>query len=365
MLMMIDDSIVDAAVEKDSLALQVLQNLAASQTMGYHIIWSSRRNLKQIIKITELSQNDRAIYYSILKSYATSASTYTSIDFYALVSVQEKSNRYNDHIVINPKEMQNFNFVCQTNVLAENMEDGYFFKYIGDYFIRKSKIHSISLCYNVDMGGGDTTAVKYCEYAKKSAMLCLSILDGDKKYKDGKYGDTYKKTLKEDFRKPFNCSLYGTTLVREVENLLPSFLYMNDSNYKKHEIVENNMDFDKSFFDLKEGLYYKRLWEESERNYWKFVFKNYEEVQKRITLAQELIGLSSSAQEYKEVVGKEVIISGFGSKLFSYILTNKSEELGSINNEDLNPIALKHEWDKIGGLMLKWCCSTNVKKVRL
>ena len=152
MLMMIDDSIVDAAVEKDSLALQVLQNLATSQAMGYHIIWSSRRNLKQIIKITELSQNDRAIYYSILKSYATSASTYTSIDFYALVSVQEKSNRYNDHIVINPKEMQNFNFVSQTNVLAENMDDGHFFKYIGDYFIRKSKIHSISLCYNVDMG---------------------------------------------------------------------------------------------------------------------------------------------------------------------------------------------------------------------
>lgn len=113
MLMMIDNSIVDAAVEKDSLALQVLQNLATSQAMGYHIIWSSRRNLKQIIKITELSQNDRAIYYSILKSYATSASTYTSIDFYALVSVQEKSNRYNDHIVINPKEMQNFNFVSQ------------------------------------------------------------------------------------------------------------------------------------------------------------------------------------------------------------------------------------------------------------
>ena len=34
MLMMIDDSIVDAAVEKDSLALQVLQNLATSQAMG-------------------------------------------------------------------------------------------------------------------------------------------------------------------------------------------------------------------------------------------------------------------------------------------------------------------------------------------
>lgn len=90
MLMLIDDSIVDAAVEQDSWALQVLQNLATSQTMGYHIIWSSKRNLKQIIKITELSQNDRAIYYSILKSYATSASTYISVDFYALVSVQEK-----------------------------------------------------------------------------------------------------------------------------------------------------------------------------------------------------------------------------------------------------------------------------------
>lgn len=109
--MMIDDSIVAAAVEKDSLALQVLQNLATSQAMGYHIIWSSRRNFKQIIKITELSQNDRAIYYSILKSYATSASTYTSIDFYALVSVQEKSNRYNDHIVITRKR-------CKTLTLS-------------------------------------------------------------------------------------------------------------------------------------------------------------------------------------------------------------------------------------------------------
>ena len=68
--MMIDDSIVDAAVEKDSLALQVLQNLATSQTMGYHIIWSSRRNLKQIIKITDLrsvKQSLREKYKTILK----------------------------------------------------------------------------------------------------------------------------------------------------------------------------------------------------------------------------------------------------------------------------------------------------------
>ncbi len=261
--------------------------------------------------------------------------------------------------------MQTFNFVSQTNVLAENMDDSYFFKYIGDYFIRKSKICGIRLCYNNDMGGGDTTSVKYCEYAGKSEVLCLSILDGDKKYAGSKYGDTYEKTMKEDRREPFNCSLYGTTMVREVENLLPSFLYMNDSNYKRHEIVENGMDFDMSFFDLKEGLYYKRLWEESERNYWKSVFKDIEKVQEKIALAQELAGLSGSVQEYKDVVGKDVVVSGFGSKMFSYILANKSEELENINFEDLNSIALKQEWDKIGGLMMKWCCSTNVKKVRL
>lgn len=365
MLLLIDDSIVDAAADRNAWALQVLQNLATSQTMGFHIFWSSRRNLRLITQIEELSRNDRIIYNSILKSYATSASTYSSIGFYALVSVQEKSNRYNDHIVINPKEMPNFNFVCQTNILAENMDDGKFFQFIGDYFIKKSQLESISLCYNVDMGGGDTTAVKYCDYATKSATLCLSILDGDKKYADGQFGDTYKKTLKEDKYKPFNCSLYGTTKVREVENLLPSFLYMNDTNYKRHEIVENNMDFDKSFFDLKEGLYYKRLWEEPERNYWKNVFKDYEQIQKRILLAQELIGLSASLQDYKDVVGKDVIIPGFGSKLFSYVLCNKSEELRKIRNEDLCYPSLKQEWDKIGDLMMKWCCSIKVKKVRL
>ena len=366
MLIWIDKSIAERAQKEDAFALQVIQSLATAQSSGFHILWAEKGVLKVLAKIENLSNNDRLIFYSILKKYATSASAYKKINFYMLVTFREKTRREINCITINPEEVPTFNYVSKVNVLAENLDDATLFEYIGKYYLRKNNmIGNVSICCTKDMGGGDTTAKKYKEYSIQKEMYCLAILDGDKKYKNGKFGDTYKKVKKEDKGNPFNCFCYGTVRVMEVENLLPYFLFWDEDNYKNSDIITKGVLFDMSYFDLKEGLSFRRLWDDAERHYWQEVFRKNADLICQLELAQELKEMSKSSKEYKDLVDKEIVIGGFGSKLFSYVLKNKKTELENIEDTSLLTRQQQEEWEEIGKLVVSRCCCVKVDKVTL
>lgn len=363
MLIEIDESVANKASSGDTNALFVLQKLATSQRNGFHIVWATRKVLKQIVQLPELSNLDNNTYSSILNKYSTITSEYKKIGFYTIVTYATSSHQTTDYIVINPKENPQFCFEGKTKLLTENLMDASFFKYIANFW--KGKIglsRHITVEYDKEPGGGDTTAQKYEDYAKNRDCFCLAVLDGDKRHPAASYGDTYQKVQKKHRTyQPFNCSYYGTGELLEVENLIPQELYLTDTNYKHNTIVSRPLTFDMSFFDLKEGLKYKKLGDHVTRDYWRGILNGYPDLLECIDLAEIIRNGCTNSDEYNKECGDDKVIEGFGSKLFDHVLNTKVDDLKKVKDADLTPSQFS-EWNRIGDFVVKWCCATKLNK---
>lgn len=363
MLIEIDVSVADSAVQGNDLSKRTLQLLATSQSMGYHILWANRITLKKIISLSCLSDHDINIYRSILNKYVTVSSDYNKIGFKLLITTNQHTGIFQDKIVLNPLQNKDFNYVNKTRLLAENLLDTDLFKYIGVFSLREQGLeNTINLVFEPDMGGGDTTYTKYNDYVNKMEILCVCILDGDRKHDDANapFGKTYRKvkTIHEKLN-PFNCVCYGTEKLHEIENLIPHDLYLTDTNYKNNQIIKEQLNFDMSFFDIKEGLKYKNIIDLKELDYWKKILKPYSSVIEQIEAAENLMQLDLAS--YKKVFENDVFIKGFGSNLLNYVL-NKYKDKLEITTKNMLTHSQQYEWEIIGKYIVQWCCAVTLPK---
>lgn len=366
MLIEIDESIATSAKLGNQNSLQALHLIATSQSMGYHIVWAQRKTLKLILTISQLGPYDLNIYNIILKKYVTKTSDYKKITFRTIITNRFTTSYNINGIIINPDEVPNFNYVNRTVILAENLSDINFFEYIALYYLKEINLNkSINIEFDKQLGGGDTTSTEYEKYSVQKERFCLCILDGDRKYDSptALYGQTYKnvKTIADKIGS-FNCIYYGTQRVLEIENLIPSLLYLSDSNYKNEQIIRDNLLFDLSFFDLKEGIKYKSLIDPNVLTYWKRILASYNNLINDINLIEELI--NNNVQEFRKAYEKEVIIKGFGSKLLETVLSRHKAKLQNIISKDLTPNQI-FEWNLIGKHIIHWCCAINIPKISL
>lgn len=363
MLIEIDDSVVRSALQDDKDSIRALQLIASAQSLGYHIVWAKRSVLKKIVSLSSLSTHDINIYGTILNKYATITSDYNKIGFRLLVTTIMTTSIGNNQISLNPKEFPNFNYVNRTNLLAENLSDTILFNYIGNYFVYINNLeYAIKIEFEEELGGGDTTNTKYAKYVKDAEKLCICILDGDRKYDDtnAPYGETYKKVKKcHDANKPFNCMYYGTEKLLEVENLIPCSFYLTDTNFKNKQIVKEQLQFDLSFFDLKEGLKYKCITDKNILNYWKKILDSNRSIIKEIETAEYF--MNEDIELYKKTFEKGIFIEGFSNNLLGCVLKNKEKELKSVSTKDLTHSQI-HEWNVIGKYIMQWCCAVRIPK---
>lgn len=363
MLIEIDDSVVESALHDDIDSIRALQLIASAQSLGYHIVWAERLVLKKIVSLSSLSVHDINIYGSILNKYTTITSDYNKIGFRLIVTTAMATNAESSRILLNPKEFPNFNYVNRTNLLAENLSDTTLFKYIGHYYVCDNNLeNAIKIEFEEELGGGDTTNTTYMKYVMDAEKLCICILDGDRKYDDinAPYGETYKKVIKcHDKNKPFNCMCYGTEKLLEIENLIPCSLYLTDTNYKNKQIVKEHLQFDFSFFDLKEGLKYKSIIDKNILNYWKKILDSNKNIIKEIETAEYF--MNEDIDLYKKTFESGVFIEGFGNNLFGRVLMSKENELKSISTNDLTNSQI-HEWNVIGKYIMQWCCAVRMPK---
>lgn len=364
MLIEIDISVVDCASKGELHSVRALQSIATSQSYGYHVVWAQRNTLKKIVALSMLSDLDISIYRSILNKYATITSDYKKINFRLLVSTLQTTKIESNQIIINPNQYPNFNYVNRAQLLAENLLDINLFRYIGLFFLRECKLeNTIKLEFDDELGGGDTTHTNYKKHVDNSEKFCLCILDSDREYENSTYGNTFKKVQKcHNNSKPFNCMCYGTEKLREIENLIPYYLYLSDSNYQHTQIVKEQLKFDLSFFDLKEGLKCKCITDQNSLNYWRNVLSSYKHIIDNIDAAVSF--MNTDIDEYKRVYDKEVFIEGFGVNLLKHILNSKKSELEKITTKELTDSQV-HEWNRIGKLMLYWGCAVTIPKIPL
>ncbi len=359
MLIEIDKSVLTEAQNGNQTAFDVLNDLAVAQKKCYHALWADARILEGILKLPKTKLGDRLqIYYGLFKSIRTRKKFYNSVLTKVIVSFNENTRRENNIIYIKPSDKESFSFYKST-LLTENLNDGDIFEYILLWYMRK---HQLTVSYNIDkqMGGGNTTADVYIEYAeKKKDRFCLCIADSDikadiQKLLDAKlisngekppYGETYSKIISYDKKNlPFNCACYCFERVLEIENLIPYFIIANDSNYK-HIATELHSKTDLSFFDFKDGLSNKTLKKPKynyAEKYWKtLIFKN-----------------------NGTILNTEPILQGFGNELLRHILDKHKDDL-SIIDDDMLTDAQKYEYEEIGKRIFSWCCAMKITRSKV
>lgn len=223
MIFSIETDIIDAAVSSDDVALDVLHQCAIAINRGKHIVEIKIPDVKKLLNLKDkFSMQELSAFDTVSKKYVQLGYLNSLVTIKCIVTFNKKTEKVGNIIYLNPTDNRSFEFFEETHLLVENIEDAFFFKYLTDYFQRKQKTMSCSVCSYKLMGGGDTTS-KVVEYEMDlQEHFVLAIADSDKHYpNDPHLGETASKIKSCLSSNPFNCHLYHMTKVCEIENLIP------------------------------------------------------------------------------------------------------------------------------------------------
>lgn len=372
MLYIVDESCLSALQEKNIDCIGCLEELANSRRKCHILLGGERRILFEIAKSRELSTHARAVY----KKLANNASEYKiyleSVSKYCRVVANEKrigkKTDGNKEIIIIPTNlMKERSFSEVVIFLGENVIDTQFYKYIGQYYLRKQNCGNINIAFEKRTGGGSTIASELEMILKDEQRLFFCIVDSDRK--DGKspfYGDTREKV--ESVLKNFSQNLGEVVFleVHEVENLIPyKIINQIASNIPASSGAIKFMDFLRKstsvddaplrYFDIKGGLPKKNfiLLEEDMDRIKRF--SRLEEYRKYWMQYLNEYGII----DLRNIDGN-VIVSGISKNILKHALTYME---GVYNKGQIDDVVIddyiKEEWDKIGEKVFTWGCVGN------
>lgn len=283
------------------------------------------------------------------------------------VVTYKKLNPQNDIIIVDPHDESNFEPYTKCRVLTEHINDSAFFEYLVRFYKNTHNLSKCKTCFDPLMGGGFTTADILMHEVCNREHFCLVISDSDKKWPNGKNGETAIKIENVmNSLKPFNCYFYVMKDVMEIENLIPKKVFdviaCERFGYKK--IFEK----ESSYFDMKKGLCISDLYNDRICKYWKELLKdepiNFSE---RDTAKKNSKNKEAYLKEIKDKHYANQLCAGFGTDLLEMcVLKDKNvahpevvDILNNIKREDLTDAQLK-EWMNIGQIMFSWTCCSRV-----
>jgi hypothetical protein len=362
MLIEICEDIVIAAEKNKKSAISVLEKISFAYKYGKHIIYVKYPLLIRIIKIQNLSKGVRKLYSELKSKNTFLGSIYNAVNFKTMITYSVSSHREQNLIIINPDEHNCFEFYEETHLLVENLIDSSFFNFCIEFYKRQRSIKCETLFYPLQ-GGGDPIDKVYDLEVRIKQHFCIAITDSDKLYPNANIGQTASKIQKVDRRNsPFNCSIYVMNELREIENLIPFHIIKLNTNYKHADIIENNINFNFSYFDFKEGLKIAKMYNQDSFDYWKSNIcpSNPQFIQKFNDIEDSRNCFNKT--DFENYWIKENMINGFGKNLLECCLEDFSQHLKIITNSDLTPEQLT-EWMSIGKILFEWSCSTSCSYV--
>ena len=363
MLIEICEDVVTLAERSDSDSIAVLEKLAMAHRYGKHFVYASFPLLNKICRMESLNKPTRKIYSDIKKHCASSGTLVSGIGFRVKVTIASPpASASVTYIQFNPKLMSGFELYEETHLLAENLLDCSFFKYIVEYYKRSMGI-SCPVCFYPMQGGGDTIKMVYLNEIQLGQHFCLAIMDSDKKHSQDALGNTCKGVKKVHKKhNPFHCFYYIMENIREVENLIPLSIVKLYSNYSNKQIFRDNINAEFSFFDMKEGLLSCKI-TENIYTYWTSQLFGYTELKQQLSECSGCVSHSNpkpKESDCEEVCDRRCIIEGFGSKLLDNLYKDNTskERLKNVEEKQLSS-AQKNEWYTIGKLIFEWCCASS------
>ncbi|WNL28571.1 hypothetical protein QUR76_03875 [Arcobacter cryaerophilus gv. pseudocryaerophilus] len=363
MLIEVIDKKIDLENDSKRIAITTLLN---SFRMGNHIIVFEDEVLEEISISKHFGTNE--------KSYALQLKKKKKFFFHSLklLIYKLRVDFSNDMNLINITENTiNVSYkYCIDNILnpikflTENTIDLKLYKIITKFYINceLELIKGIKLSFEDAQGGGDGTKKRFDEFREKN-ILCLCLIDNDKKHPNGKKGQTILKFSSEDFL------LNKTTLaydigVHEIENLIPCYIInkiMENSgkaNFTQQQVetldilkklVCKNFEV-KKYFDHKLGITSKNIieWDKNHGDFWHPIITS---LVKNNCLSSKECTCSSECK----------VLHGFSSNLLEKSIDYLDAESVGDFKKNL-PDSMKDIWFNIAKIILGWGCS--LEKIR-
>lgn len=362
MLIEIGKDIVEAAEKKDAFACQVLEYLGMAYRNCKHIVFADKLLMAKIISLNTLSDDAKNVFKNIQSVLVTEIFPMRDhLQFWVKLFLSGNSERQDHIVLMNLNDYKTIELYEESHLLAENIFDCKFYEQMGLYYLRENNLQWADISLFFLQGGGTPTCRVYHDEIIRKQHFCLAILDSDKPYpKSSKEGETYKLVKKEDSKaaKPCNCMFEQLKYVREIENLIPSS-YLS-RKYLHEFVVKKKVDL--CFFDLKDGLMPKVLWNQEAVDYYKQLFAADSTIISEINRFMEL-KTGKNKEDYCSLIKDEkAIVSGLRDKIMENFLDDSPDD--NISNMTPDPNGQRKEWNRIGKLVALWGCAPRYKATR-
>lgn len=349
------DEILNAGQNKQS-ALDVLEQLCYAYKYRKHIVFIEHINATLIGQLHACC-GDRKMIFHFLSQLNSKKRDIKALKNYlcitALVTFKKDTSIEANCIVINPNQKPRFEFWEETHFLTENLSDSKFYKCIVKYYLRNSKIDNRASFKFYPLNGGGGTTKDILQYEKDcEEHFCLAIADSDKKFHAGNIGQTADGVCSICNDTPFNCSFYILNNVSEIENLIPLGILKMHSNTQQKNFLDQGYDL--SYYDIKEGKMYYRLFDEACYNYWRPILNG---------LDWSVIDQgrnTSDYESYKIDVNNLPPLPNWGKTILNDII-NDSHNFLLYENVNINDLSINQriEWNHLGQLIYSWTCCSN------
>lgn len=373
MLIEIKKNIITEAIkrkgQKQNEPLDLLFQMAICAKKGFHVVWvpalESDRQLRTELSSLITEANVNALCYADAMHRQDVGWLNSHLPVKAVLSYEKVANP-NGCIVINPILESNFEPYSELFFLVENIIDAVFYRNVLRVYRKRNRLSSYECLFYPLMGGGVTTAKVMTNEVRLRRHFCFAIVDSDKNSPQGPKGQTCSELQQALVGAPDFCMAYQMKQVKEIENLLPQRVIRELFPLQAGEI--DIFARDASFFDMKCGLRFITLLNDTDNNYWKGLLPEKQaefsqrDALKRANRAKKAFEAALSASDHQ-------ILSGFGSSLLKRALMADEEAKGNElqkNERAYNFLqqteyihlsaAQQSEWDNIGTVLFSWAC---------
>lgn len=353
----------------------IINALFDSMMKNKHIVYCNRDGLAMIRDNQCFSPYIREYVRWVLKEYVQIYSCKSLVKTRVLVKNGIDHVEYSEGLISVP--LSCFFSVNESKLLTEHESDAKFYLNIARFIKEKKKLSNYyGVCFENDSYHGANGPAKLEQLAEATTKkLVLCIVDSDKEYPQGSKGATfiginnkYKK-----IKKRLPIELFALK-VREKENLIPATIYCNFSDCELISLIASEFPDDEviaDFFDIKDGIKYKKLVNEDSR--WTGAYGD---------LLTECIVRNPLPDQIEEEDFDKVYLSGIGDKLCDRVATAlfsngdatwkdefsfPSAQIEKIETEipqmlGFLPKNVLSHWEELFSIIFAWGCCVSKEK---
>lgn len=378
MLIILDSSLVDKITNDADIQL-VVERIAQSRHSGHHIVFADEKTLKFLSQCADLSKNARGVYTNLLNGLSQLKSYLKCIDTHVRIVWEQgflkREEQDNKNIILVSYTNLLDSFFEKTVLLAENLDDITVYAKIAEIYQHNNKLSHINLRYLPQGGGGQEIITAFQAIFDSQDKFCLCISDSDKKSPYDNYG-SISNSLSRIMDSAESICYWIPLNVRAIENLFPISFYQDtfDSDRNKRDAIKflktiNDSSFSnaRKYLQMREGLTLFEIFERANKGqqnlhqYWFHVVDG-------IGYLNKFENCSSNIQcpKKKKKECECEIWTGFGKETLNNIIEKCIESKSNIQiSENINEdLVLKDEWERIGKIILDWCCGSEARSTR-